>query len=121
MMRPASKAAWLWLFVGFALLPFTVVQTMLPAAAWLAPIFLLRFARTARQTWAAFATLFGSYAIAYIFAARGADLSNPYVAVIGLSTFSLLRGFVSALPYVADRLVGRSLSQTQRALVFPLA
>jgi hypothetical protein len=27
---------WLWLFVGFAFLPFTIVQTMHPLAAWFA-------------------------------------------------------------------------------------
>ena len=47
---PTDRLTWLWLLIGFALLPFTIVQTMLPLAAWLVPLFLLRFARIARRT-----------------------------------------------------------------------
>ena len=38
--------SWLWLACGAALLPFTGLQTTIPLAGWLAPIFLLRFTRT---------------------------------------------------------------------------
>jgi len=38
--------SWLWLACGAALLPFTLLQTTIAFAAWLAPIFLLRFSRT---------------------------------------------------------------------------
>jgi hypothetical protein len=44
--------SWLWLACGTALLPFTLLQTTVAAAAWLAPVFLLRFARTTPARWA---------------------------------------------------------------------
>ncbi|MBM4424322.1 MAG: hypothetical protein FJ030_13200 [Chloroflexi bacterium] len=40
-----DRLSWLWLILGAALLPFTQLQTAMPLAAWLAPVFLLRFAR----------------------------------------------------------------------------
>ena len=40
--------SWLWLIVGAALLPFTSLVPSLWLAAWIAPVFLLRFARTQR-------------------------------------------------------------------------
>src|SRR6476659_4357041 len=43
-----SRWSWLWLVIGAALLPCTSIQTSLAIAAWLAPVFLLRFARTQR-------------------------------------------------------------------------
>jgi len=39
---PADRQAWLWLLIGFLLIPFSLVQTVIPLAAWLAPIFMLR-------------------------------------------------------------------------------
>ena len=39
---------WLWLLIGFALLPFTAYRDVIPLAAWIAPVFLLRFERVSR-------------------------------------------------------------------------
>jgi len=44
----SSARSWLWLGIGAALLPFTLLQTVVPLAAWLAPVFLLRFTRMQR-------------------------------------------------------------------------
>ena len=71
-----SSLTWLWLLVGFALLPFTMVQTMLPLAAWLAPIFLLRFARIARRTWLALTLIFLAQAISKLIAIRGGEFEQ---------------------------------------------
>ena len=35
-----------WLLIGFLLVPFTILQNVIPLAAWFAPVFLLRFARS---------------------------------------------------------------------------
>jgi len=99
----ASRLTWLWLLVGFVLLPFTIVQTMIPLAAWLAPIFLLRFARTARRASVALSLIFLAHAIGNWIALRGSEVGDIYVAVIGLILFSPFRGLVSTLPYAADR------------------
>lgn len=45
---PRAWRSWLWLALGAALLPFSMFQTVPPLAAWLAPVFLMRFARTQR-------------------------------------------------------------------------
>ena len=115
------RLTWLWLLLGFSLLPFTIVQTMLPLAAWLAPMFLLRFARTARRTWVAMVMIFFAHAVGNAIAMRGGDLSNAYMVVIGLSIFALFRGAASTLPYAADRLIGSRLGEKTRVFVFPLA
>ena len=43
-----SRWSWLWLCIGAVLLPLTMLRTVVPLAGWLAPIFLLRFARNQR-------------------------------------------------------------------------
>ena len=107
----AGRLIWLWLLVGFVLLPFTIVQTMIPLAAWLAPILLLRFARTARRASVALPLIFLAQAIGNWIALRGSEVGNIYVAVIGLILFSPFRGLVSTLPYAADRLLGSRLDE----------
>ncbi len=117
----AGRLTWLWLLVGFVLLPFTIVQTMIPLAAWLAPIFLLRFARTARRASVALSLIFLAQAIGNWIALRGGEVGDIYVAVFGLILFSPFRGLASTLPYAADRLLGSRLDEKTRTLLFPLA
>jgi len=103
---PTRRLTWLWLIVGFALLPFTVVQTMLPLAAWLAPIFLLRFVRTAPRAWLALLAIFLAEAAGNWIAVRGGEPGDIYVALIGLGIFAVFRGLASMSPYAADRFIG---------------
>src|SRR3712207_2329837 len=46
--HPTDRYAWVWLILGAALLPFSSIQPSLRLAAWLAPVFLLRFVRMQR-------------------------------------------------------------------------
>ena len=57
--------AWLWLVLGIIFLPFTFFQTVIPLAAWLAPIFLLRFERTTQRSWGGLALIFLAYAAGF--------------------------------------------------------
>src|SRR5215472_1045460 len=41
-----DRLSYLWLALGIALLPFSAFEWAIPLAAWLAPVFLLRFVRT---------------------------------------------------------------------------
>ena len=118
---PANRLAFLWLLLGFVLLPFTFFQTVIPLAAWLAPIFLLRFARTARRTRVALPLIFLAYAGGIFIGLRGSDSSNIGVFILGIITFPLIRGIMYTLPYAADRLAGARLPSWARLLVFPLA
>ena len=111
--RPNDRRAWLWLLIGAALLPFTMLQTVLPLAAWLAPVFLLRFARTQRL-WFAMLGLVAVHYIATVIAMRNI-MPAPAIYLIGLA------GVPSVAAYLADRLLARRLSGLPRTLVFPAA
>jgi apolipoprotein N-acyltransferase len=112
----AERLAWLWLLIGFVLLPFTFFQTVIPLAAWLAPLFLLRFTRTSRRPRAALALVFIAYALAVLIASRGLPFN-----FFGFLGNVLFKGLVWTLPYAIDRLLARRLQGWMRSLVFPLA
>jgi apolipoprotein N-acyltransferase len=111
-----GRFAWLWLLIGFALLPFTFFQTVIPLAAWLAPLFLLRFTRTSRRPRAALALVFLAYTAAVLIASRGLPFN-----LLGLFGNVLFKGLVWTLPYAIDRLLTRRLQGWRRSLAFPLA
>src|SRR5262245_28132105 len=113
MIPPNDKRAWLWLLIGAALLPFAQFQTVLPLAAWLAPIFLLRFARTQRL-WIAVLGLALVHYLAAVIGLRNI-LPAPAIYLIGLV------GVTGVVAYVADRLFAHRLNGQARTLVFPAA
>jgi apolipoprotein N-acyltransferase len=117
---PPDRLAWLWLLIGFLLVPFTLVQTVIPLAAWAAPIFLLRFARTSRRTLVALLLIFLAYSIGAWIGFRGSGSSDPGLAILGIITLGL-RGVMYTLSYAADRLIGPRLTSWARWFVFPLA
>jgi apolipoprotein N-acyltransferase len=112
----AGRSAWLWLLIGFLLLPFTFFQTVIPLAAWLAPVFLLRFTRTCRRPRAALALVFLAYAAAVLIASRGLPFN-----FLGLLGNVLFKGLMWTLPYAIDRLLTRRLQGWARSLLFPSA
>ena len=110
---------WLWLLIGFALLPFTAYRVVIPLAAWIAPVFLLRFERVSRgqrSLW----LIFAAYTIAGVFDMRGIS-GHGVDLLLGLTFFPLVRAFRFTLPYVTDRLVSPRLGTWPRMLVFPAA
>jgi apolipoprotein N-acyltransferase len=116
-----DRLSWLWLVIGFLLLPFTMVQTVIPLAAWLAPAFLLRFVRTSRRARIALPLIFVAYAIGVAMATRGAASGSVQLLIVGIVLFPLIRGVMYTLPYAADRLIGARLGLWARMFVFPLA
>jgi apolipoprotein N-acyltransferase len=102
---------WLWLVVGAALLPFTQFQTVVPLAAWLAPLFLLRFTRTRRALVGLPVVMLVHY-VAGVVALRGI-LPAPALYLFGLT------GVLGVLPYAADLALVRRLGGLARTLVFP--
>ena len=104
---------WVWLAMGAALLPFSLFQTMLPLAAWLALVFLLRFARTQRAIIAL--PLIGLIGcVATLIATRG-FFPAPQSYLFALA------GLFSTIAYGLDRLLAPRLRGVLRTLVFPLA
>ncbi|MET0419136.1 MAG: nitrilase-related carbon-nitrogen hydrolase [Actinoplanes sp.] len=112
--RRAATMPWLWLACGAALLPFTLLQTTIAAAAWLAPLFLLRFARTTPARWA-MPALAITGALAACISFRGA-LPMGQMLLIAAGGAVL-----TPIPYAADRLLRGRLTGLGRTLVFPMA
>ena len=109
---------WLWLLIGFALLPFTAYRVVFPLAAWVAPVFLLRFERVSRRGGPALWLIFAAYMLAGVIdligiPGRGLDL------LLGLTLLPLFRAVRFTLPYVTDRLLGARLGTWPRMLLFP--
>jgi apolipoprotein N-acyltransferase len=120
-MKPETKnLRWLWLLLGLALLPFTAYRNVIPPAAWIAPVFLLRFVRIsprARSVW----LIFAAYAVAALIAMSGDTFDHGAGLALTLIGFPLGQGILYMLPYAADRLIGPRLGTWPRMLVFPLA
>jgi apolipoprotein N-acyltransferase len=112
--RPTDHLSWLWLAFGLALLPFSTVHAELPLAAWLGPIFLLRFTRT-QSVQLGLPTVLLVSGVALAFAWRD-TFPFPIGASIGLAY-----GVAFSLGYAADRVLSPRLTGLARTLVFPLA
>lgn len=113
----AAPAGWPALLVGSVLLPFSYGADTVALAAWLAPVFLLRFTRDVRLRLSLPALGF-VLLLASAFQLRGmfdfADDTTYWT--------SMLAGVVPALlPYAADRLIARPLGAALGSLVFPCA
>lgn len=107
------RTAWIPLLAGALLLPLAQLQTTVPLAAWLAPLLLLRFVRTAR------ARVWLPTMVLVTCAAMTASLRGIFEGTEGLIVG--LAGAFSVLPYVVDRLVARRLGGLSATLVFPTA
>jgi apolipoprotein N-acyltransferase len=115
------RLTWLWLLIGALLLPFTAIQTVIPLAAWLAPIFLLRFERTALRPRLALLLIYLTNAMAILIELRGSDTSNLTLFFIFFIIFIVLKGLLLTLPYILDHQVGSRLTPWARLFVFPMA
>ncbi|MCT7656866.1 nitrilase-related carbon-nitrogen hydrolase [Mycobacterium deserti] len=104
--------SWFWLAVGAALLPFGVFQTILPLAAWCAPVFLLRFSRTQRARVAVPVLALVHY-LASMISLRGGLIPEDLLA------FYALGGVLGVLPFVTDTVLRTRLPGWARTLVFP--
>lgn len=108
---PSDRFSWLWLSAGAALLPFIQFQTIVPIAAWLAPVCLLRFARVQAPV-VAFPSLVLATYLASLIALRGV-FASPAVYLFGLV------GIANVLPYIVDKFLARHLTGFVRTLAFP--
>jgi apolipoprotein N-acyltransferase len=116
--RPALAASrpWIWLVIAAALLLFSNGANTIPLAAWLAPVFLLRFVRTQRLR----VGLPAAYVLlvaAFTFQFRG---MVPIPGIV-YSIFLAIWGIPLVVPYAIDRLLAHKLSGLSASLVFPTA
>jgi apolipoprotein N-acyltransferase len=111
----SDRLSYLWLIVAVVFSLFATGRWVIPLAAWLAPIFLLRFVRTQQAVRGILlASLVNVVAVAFAF--QGA------IPIPGLLyyLFALGVGLYATLPYVADRLIANRLHGFVATLVFPL-
>ena len=112
---PKSRT-WLWLAVATALLLISYGANNIPLAAWLAPVFLLRFVRRQRA-WVGLPVAYGVLIATMTFYFRGM-VPIPGVAFY---IFLVLWGIPMVAPYFVDRLVAHRLTSLPATLVFPTA
>jgi apolipoprotein N-acyltransferase len=110
--------SWLWLLLGAALLPVTNLQTLIPVASWLAPIFLLRFSRCQRAA-VAIPVLVVVMSSTILVAIRNGFF--PIAGGTGYAIFVIGVGLGGTAPYVVDRILAPRLGVLARTLVFPAA
>lgn len=109
-----DRWSYLWLFVGAGLLLCANGRWIIPVATWLAPVFLIRFART-QPAVRGLALLLVVNVLGSLIIWQG--LIPPggfYLPVAGGI------GVVYWLPYLADRLLANRLPRFAATLVFPL-
>jgi apolipoprotein N-acyltransferase len=108
--------AWIWLAIGFVLLLFSYGANNIPLAAWLSPVFLLRFARFNRwRIW--LPLLYLAAALGIAFQLRG----MVPIPGVGYYIFLAISALEFVAPYAADRWLQPKLVGIAGTLVFPTA
>jgi apolipoprotein N-acyltransferase len=115
---PQDRLSWVWLLLGAALLPVSNLQTLVPVAAWVAPVFLMRFTRGQRAR-VGLPVLIVVMSGAALIGLRGGFF--PVASGLDYVLFVAGLGVGGALPYALDRLVARRSGPWIRTLTFPLA
>ncbi|HMA38363.1 MAG TPA: nitrilase-related carbon-nitrogen hydrolase [Chloroflexia bacterium] len=111
-----DRRSYLWLAVAAALLLFAGGRWVIPLAAWLAPVFLLRFVRTQR--------LLPGLLLAWLVrSAAAAVVTQGTILYPGIIPYALVvfTSLVATLSFLADRLLAPRLHGFSGTLVFPLA
>jgi len=115
-LRPSRSRSWIPLLVALLLLPFANGGHTISFAAWLAPLFLLRFTRTHRPM----------IGLLVVLAAQIASLAIQYRGMVPFPTVvyvivMFIYGLCFTLPYLTDRLLSHRLPVFAGTLVFPLS
>jgi apolipoprotein N-acyltransferase len=111
-----GSRSWVWLAIAVALLLFANGANNIPLAAWLAPVFLLRFVRSqSYKVGLPVAYLLLTTEFAFQF--RG----MVPIPGIGYYIFLVVWGVPLVVPYIVDRALAHRLSGLTATLVFPTA
>ena len=109
-----DRWSYLWLFVGAGLLLFANGRWIIPLATWLAPVFLMRFART-QPAVRGLGLLLVTNVLASLFIWQGLIPPGGFYLPVASGI-----AVVFWLPYLADRLLVNRLPSFAATLVFPL-
>jgi apolipoprotein N-acyltransferase len=109
----SSVSIWLWFCLGCVLLLFSYGANNIALAAWLSPVFLLRFVR--RQKWQVWVPLLlVAEAAAAAFQLRGMFPLSSTVFYVSL----LIGGLQSVIPFAADAWLARRIGGIASTFVF---
>lgn len=113
--RAPDRLSYLWLALAAVLYLFTAGRWVIPLAAWLAPLFLLRFFRTQ--------PLLLGLLLAWLARLAGAAISQQGIVLVSGVGFYVIVALVTLatmLPYLTDRLLAPRLPGFVATLVFPV-
>jgi len=112
----AASRSWVWLAAAAVLLLFANGANTISLAAWLAPLFLLRFVRTQNY-------VIGLPVAYFLLTAEFAFQFRGMVPIPGTAyyVFLMVWGITLVFPYVIDRLLTHRLDGLKATLVFPTA
>ncbi len=112
----SDRWSYLWLAIGAILLLFSNGRWIIPLAAWLVGVFIIRFLRTQKSIRGLILVLLTSIVVTII-AWQG------MIPVPGVFYYLIAAGIGTTffLPYLADRLIAPRLGGFASTLVFPLA
>ncbi len=110
------RLEWVWLFLASGLLLVANGANTIGLAAWLTPLFLLRFVRQQRL-WLGLSIAFVLLAVTFAIQFRG------MVPMTGIAyfAFNAMFGLILVIPYLFDRFLTPRLTGLAATLVFPFA
>ena len=110
-----DRWSYLWLLIGTVIGMFgiSIGNWIIPIAAWLSPIFTMRFMRTQRRLWLA-------YLVLVVVSGVASHFALPPILPARMETL-IGAALVTSLIYLADRLLVPRLPGFAGTLVFPLA
>ncbi|MCP5066337.1 MAG: apolipoprotein N-acyltransferase [bacterium] len=111
-----ARHPYLWLGIATLLFVFSNGRWILPIAAWLAPVFMLRFLRTRRTGGALLLGYLGTFGAALIYWTGMVPVPAPLYALI-----ALLGATITFLPFLIDRVLAHRLRSFASTLVLPVA
>jgi apolipoprotein N-acyltransferase len=109
-------SSWFWLIPGFICLVFSNGRWVIPAAAWLYPLFLLKFSHR-QPLWRGFVVISLVLVTANSIAWQGTATANP---TSPLQVIPAGFGFLIAFIFLAERWLAPRLNNGTASLVFPL-
>jgi apolipoprotein N-acyltransferase len=116
----SDRLAYLWLAVGVALLMLSTGRFSIAVAAWLAPVFLIRFFRSQGKGRGYLMILLG-LCVAYGIAWRSILSFEIFRSAPVYLILAFFMGFENSLPFLADRLFAPRLKGFVATLVYPFA
>ena len=111
-----DRLSFVWLILAFVVSLFSNGMTIVPIAAWLAPVFMLRFLRT-RRALPGLLIGYVASALAFYIYWRPAFLDAGTMFTVYSGAFALL----FFLPFVIDRLLAGRVPGFLRTLILPVA